>query len=62
MMTPKRKEAFGKFLLNFALIYSGTGVINKMFSPEPHNYGHIVFTLLTTPIIVIMALFLHAKE
>jgi hypothetical protein len=62
MMTPKRKEALGKFLFNFALLYAGAGAVNKIFSSEPHNYSYIIFTLLTTPFVVIIALLLHTKE
>ena len=61
-MSPKRREALGKFLVNFVLLYLGTGVISKVFSPETLNFPKLFLTLLPALIFLIMGVYLHPKE
>lgn len=62
MFSSKRKEALGKFLNNFVLLYLGAGVASKFFSGENLNIRRLVFTLLIAFVFLTMGVFLHPKE
>lgn len=61
-MSSERRTALGKFFMNFALLYLGTGVVTKFFGNETIAIPKFIFALLTSPILVIIGLYLHTKE
>jgi lipopolysaccharide export LptBFGC system permease protein LptF len=62
-MSKKRKEALGKFLINLALLYLGTGVLAKVFSQETfHAPLKLFFTLLPAFIFLMIGVYLYPKE
>ncbi len=61
-MAPKRREVLGKFFINFALLYLGTGVVTKFFANEIIESSKFIFALLTSPMLVTIGLYLHPKE
>ena len=61
-MSPKRKEALGKFLINFVLLILGTGVLSKVFSPEKLNGTQVILALLVALVSLTIGLYLYPKE
>lgn len=62
MLSSKRREALGKFINNFVLLYVGAGFVAKIFSHEELHPLKMFFTLLTALLLLIIGLHLHPKE